>query len=46
VSPQTASVAVGALLQVDVTYEPTCNSTHLSDLLVTYSVGMFIAEPE
>ena len=39
VSPQTASVDVGALLQVDVTYKPTCNSSHLADLLVKYSIG-------
>ena len=39
VSPQTASVDTGALLQVDVTYKPTCTTTHLADLLVKYSVG-------
>ena len=40
VSPQTASVDVGALLQLDVTYRPTCNNTHLSSLLVKYSAGL------
>jgi len=40
VSPQTASVDVGALLQVNVTYKPTCNSSHVTDLLVKYSVGV------
>jgi len=39
VSPQTASVDVGALLQVDVTYKPTCTRTHLTDLIVKYSDG-------
>ena len=38
-SPQTASVDVGALLQVDVTYKPTCTRTHLTDLIVKYSDG-------
>jgi len=40
VSPQTASVDIGALLQVDVTYKPTCNGSHLTDLLVKYCVGV------
>ena len=40
-SPQTASVDIGALLQVNITYNPTCNRSHLADLLVKYSVGMY-----
>jgi len=40
VSPQTASVDVGSLLQLDVTYRPTRNSNHLADLLVKYSIGL------
>jgi len=39
VLPQTACVDVGARLQVDVSYKPTCNNTHLSNLIVKYSVG-------
>ena len=39
-SPRSASVDVGDLLQVDVTYKPTCNNTQVHDLLVKYSVGM------
>lgn len=40
VLPQTANVDVGALLQVNITYKPTCTGSHLTDLLVKYSVGL------